>query len=450
MKYCPHEAFRYPDDVSTCIVCGKSLVDVSSLDDLPDEMRTSVATACCPKPGCKTLVVPSTSNFCAACGNRLEPISYEAWLHKFVEPALVDQTAADLRDTSVLFQPIVEMGLSRSQARKILDSFVERRKVELRKEARLKRKLIENTEPGEDVQPEETESDFELDHVPASIVESNVPRSTFLTRHIMLVVAIPLLLVIPFLVWTSSRKESSIADTPAPTPTPSPSEMVLIKGATFMMGNDDGDEYERPQHAVIVSSFYIDIHEVTNEEYAQFVKATGYPAPRFWRNNTPAPEIAKLPVTGVDWYAANAYARWQKKRLPTEEEWELAARTHNSWRYPWGNDWRENAANAAASSANGLVAVGSYPAGNNPEGVTDLIGNAWEWTASDLKAYRGGDLSSRPTVRLKVIRGGSWQENANQATGSYRGYLRAVGAADYSATGFRCARDVSPNQSNNR
>jgi formylglycine-generating enzyme required for sulfatase activity len=267
----------------------------------------------------------------------------------------------------------------------------------------------------------------------------------------MLLVAIPVLLIIVVLIWKTGTTESGLSKAiPRPTPNPIPSGMALVPGATFFMGSDDGDEFERPRHAVTVPPFYIDIHEVTSQEYAEFVKETGHRPPHTWRDAMPSAQIERLPVTGVDWYDANAYARWRKKRLPTEEEWELAARTQSSWRYPWGNDWRPNAANAGTSSAKHLVEVGQYPAGNNPQGVMDLIGNAWEWTASDLKAYDGGALSHRPTVTVKVIRGGSWQENAAQATSSYRGYLRASGAGDYSSTGLRCVQDLDQKEAKNQ
>jgi formylglycine-generating enzyme required for sulfatase activity len=150
---------------------------------------------------------------------------------------------------------------------------------------------------------------------------------------------------------------------------------------------------------------------------------------------------SKQPVTGIDWNDAKAYADWAKKRLPTEEEWEFAARGGLGATYPWGNEWRSNFANAGDSSAQRLVDVGSYANGKTSAGVMDMIGNAWEWTASDVVVYPGGHLSAPIPKNVKVIRGGSWQETNKQATTTYRGFLRTSDAEDYSATGFRCVKD---------
>ena len=208
------------------------------------------------------------------------------------------------------------------------------------------------------------------------------------------------------------------------------------------MGNDEGDEYERPAHRVSVPAFFIDITEVTCEKYLAFIKETGHRAPPQWANGTYPPGAGNLPVTGVDWYDASAYAHWARKRLPTEQEWEFAARSNDGRKYPWGNTWIVGAANAGDSSPQHLLNVGSHPGGKTPAGLMDMIGNAWEWTTSDLAPYPNGKLTRRPTGDFKVIRGGSWQELPDQATTTYRGYLRKTGAKDYSATGFRCAKDV--------
>jgi formylglycine-generating enzyme required for sulfatase activity len=210
------------------------------------------------------------------------------------------------------------------------------------------------------------------------------------------------------------------------------------------MGNDQGDEYERPAHKISVRPFFMDITEVTCEKYLAFIKDTGHRAPPQWTNGSYPAGAGDLPVTGVDWYDASAYAQWAKKRLPTEEEWEFAARSTDGRKYPWGNTWIAGAANAGDSSPQHLLSVGAHPDGKTPSGLMDMIGNAWEWTANDLVPYPNGKLTRRPAGDLKVIRGGSWQELPEQATTTYRGYLRKTGAADYSATGFRCAKDVTP------
>src|SRR5215216_5000996 len=220
-----------------------------------------------------------------------------------------------------------------------------------------------------------------------------------------------------------------------------PPGMVYVNGGEFLMGTDDGDEYERPAHKVAVAPFFMDSTEVTCEQYQQFVRATGHRLPPPWTNNSYPPGSAKLPVTGVDWYDADAYAKWVKKRLPTEEEWEFAARSNDGRRYPWGNNWIRGAANAGDSSAQQLVNVGNYPTGKTPSGLMDLAGNAWEWTSSDLDAYPNGKLTEKPSGEIKVVRGGSWQGSTSEITTTYRGYLLASDGGDYSATGFRCVTD---------
>jgi formylglycine-generating enzyme required for sulfatase activity len=226
--------------------------------------------------------------------------------------------------------------------------------------------------------------------------------------------------------------------------TQAPPGMVYIPGGEFVMGNNAGDEYERPAHKVKVAPFYMDITEVTCEEYLKFLRTTGHKNPRNWSMETCTAAAARQPVTGVDWNDAKAYADWKDKRLPTEEEWEFAAHGVGGATYPWGNEWRANAANAGDSSAQRLMDVGSYPDGKTSDGLLDIIGNAWEWTSSDVVIYPGGSLSSQIPPTVKVIRGGSWRQSNQEATATYRGYLHITDAEDYSATGFRCAKSVGP------
>jgi formylglycine-generating enzyme required for sulfatase activity len=227
--------------------------------------------------------------------------------------------------------------------------------------------------------------------------------------------------------------------------------MAYVPGGEFLMGSTTGDQFETPAHTITVKPFFMDLTEVTCEAYDKFVKATGHRQPASWVNGTYPPGSEQRPVTGVDWYDAASYAQWIKKRLPTEEEWEFAARGTDGRRYPWGNEWRANSANTAESGLRQVVDVGSYPNGKSPYGLLDMTGNAWEWTASDLKAYPGGQLPPyRPGLgEYKIFRGGSWRENKNEATATYRGYWAASGADDYSATGFRCVADVDSAAGNN-
>lgn len=234
--------------------------------------------------------------------------------------------------------------------------------------------------------------------------------------------------------------ETEPRNKPTNSPAPPP-QMTYVPGGEFFMGSNNGDEFERPQYKVQVRSFFIDLYEVTREQYAEFIKATGYSPPPGWQNNQYPPGTARWPVTGVNWDDANAYGRWTGKRLPTEEEWEFAARGTDGRRYPWGNEWKPNAANGDQDSRGRLANVGERRDGASPFGLLDMVGNAWEWTASNPDPYPGGRLSKKPVGDVKVIRGGSWQEDRN-ATATYRGYLLARGGKDYSNTGFRCVKDA--------
>jgi formylglycine-generating enzyme required for sulfatase activity len=242
---------------------------------------------------------------------------------------------------------------------------------------------------------------------------------------------------------TNSSRSAQPAP-PEPRIPEAPPGMVYIVGGDFIMGSHAGDQYERPAHKVGVAPFFMDVTEVTCEEYLKFLSATARRDPRHWTTQTCQRGAERQPVTGVDWIDAKAYVDWANKRLPTEEEWEFAARSVLGARYPWGNEWRSNAANAGDSSAQRLMDVGSFPNGKTSTGVMDLIGNAWEWTSSDAVVYPGGSLSSPIPQDVKVVRGGSWREANNEATGTYRGYLHKTDAEDYSATGFRCVKDVGP------
>jgi formylglycine-generating enzyme required for sulfatase activity len=233
------------------------------------------------------------------------------------------------------------------------------------------------------------------------------------------------------------------ADRPQPPP-----GMVYVPGGKFQMGSDAGDDYERPAHTVNVTPFFIDQYEVTNEEYAKFTRETGSRRPPTWKAGGYTREQARRPVTGVTWGDAVAYAKWAGKRLPFEEEWEFAARGTDGRRYPWGNEWRTGAANADGASE-GSVDVGSYPEGKSPFGAFDMVGNVWEWTASVLTAYRiGPPLPNKPPGVLRVIRGGSYVEDRNEATTTYRrGY--PISGVDYDKTGFRCAKDIPDSSGQN-
>lgn len=218
-----------------------------------------------------------------------------------------------------------------------------------------------------------------------------------------------------------------------------PSGMVPVKGDSFLMGSNKGDTDSRPSHMVLVKSFFLDANEVTCAEYKKFIDEEGRPAPKTWVNRNYPSGAAHHPVTNVSWEDAAAYAEWAGKRLPTEEEWELAARGKQGLRYPWGNEWKAGCANADEEGAarKGLADVGGHDC-DSPFGAKDLIGNAWEWTASDWIPYPGGKLANQTSGGEKVIRGGAWDTPRNIATAIYRSGW--VGPGDN--TGFRCAKDA--------
>ncbi len=310
-----------------------------------------------------------------------------------------------------------------------------------------------DVESGED--PDNTESgSSESSPWDYSIYETPPKRRTpWIIGGAAVVLSVSILLVVVLLNSNRSNRPVRTSNTPAPVvpeaQTSTPPGMVYIAGGEFVMGNDSGDEYERPAHKVQLAPFYVDVNEVTCEAYRSFIAATGHQPPRNWTNGMYPSGSTRRPVTGVDWRDAKAYADWANKRLPTEEEWEFVARGGLGAAYPWGNEWQLNYANAGNSAAPGLLDVGSFPRGKTRAGVMDIIGNAWEWTASDVVVYPGGRFSSPLPRDVKIIRGGSWQESEKQATTTYRGFLRATGAEDYSATGFRCVKDIpAPNASN--
>ncbi|MFH1313804.1 MAG: formylglycine-generating enzyme family protein [Candidatus Eisenbacteria bacterium] len=234
-------------------------------------------------------------------------------------------------------------------------------------------------------------------------------------------------------------------------------EMVLIPAGDYLMGSPDrhGHNDERPQHMVHISAFYIDRYEVTNALYKRFLDETGNSRPPFW--NDPKYNGPDQPVTGVTFYDAEAYARWAGKRLPTEAEWEKAARGGLAGkRYAWGDDLPDaggthranyDTGKRAGSDADGYAypaPVGSYPP--NGYGLSDMAGNVWEWCSDRYGSdYYGESAESDPrgpeAGATQVLRGGSWFGGPEYLRASTRYHLSATTA--YDNVGFRCAQNVS-------
>lgn len=283
--------------------------------------------------------------------------------------------------------------------------------------------------------------------------EEQRKRTTRAAVQTMGILAIILLLMIAaYLGWQSQRSPSTeVADNPPDTGQPavsqsvaqkqavpsSPDGMVYIPGGQFLMGRDDGDEYERPSFSVSVKPFFIDRTEVTNEDYQIFVNSTGHRSPSHWNEGRFPDRQEKYPVFNVSWEDARAYAQWANKRLPTEEEWEFAARGADGRRYPWGETWIPANANAAGQKG-AIREVGSFPQGASPFGVLDMAGNVWEWTASDLTSYTNKNII---LAEGKVIRGGAYDVADDRVTTTYRGVVPED--KYYDKTGFRCVRDLN-------
>ncbi len=227
--------------------------------------------------------------------------------------------------------------------------------------------------------------------------------------------------------------------------------MALVPEGPFWMGMDEAlvIEDQAPRHEVWVDAFYIDVYEVTTDRYATFLQATNHSPPWLWRS-VDLEIHDERPVIGVNWYDADAFCRWAGKRLPTEAEWEKAARGQDGRRYPWGDnvptaDLANFGVGARFSYSQVLTPVGRYKKSKSPYGIYEMAGNVWEW-ASDW--YEGAYYQTSPadnprgpeTGQLKVVRGGGWSELPN--------YLLTFGRFKMppntrnSYTGFRCAQPV--------
>ena len=228
---------------------------------------------------------------------------------------------------------------------------------------------------------------------------------------------------------------------PAATPTSGPSNKpntVYIPGGEFILGSDTGNEDETPQQNMYINAFNIDIYPVTNAEYKEFVDATGHNPPRTWKEGAYPEGTADHPVIWVTWQDAQAYCEWAGKRLPTELEWEKAARGTDGRTYPWGEAFDSAKCNSKESGLGGTSPVGSYPDGVSPSGAFDMAGNVWEWTADWYEAYRGSLYElARYGERYKVLRGGSWFDAQDMVRTSTRKSFDPN--QGFSTIGFRCA-----------
>ncbi|MDE0317038.1 MAG: SUMF1/EgtB/PvdO family nonheme iron enzyme [Candidatus Poribacteria bacterium] len=271
-----------------------------------------------------------------------------------------------------------------------------------------------------------------------------------------------------YTVGTSELPDAEPEQIPEPV---APDGMVLIPEGEFQMGSEDGDadNDEQPEHSVFVDAFYIDVNEVTNAQFKDFVLANPeWQKKRIdgkfqngnylhdWNGNNYPDEEGDHPVRYVSWYAAMAYAEWVDKRLPTEAEWEKAARGGlKGKKYPWGNNINGTRANYGKNIGH-TTPVGKYLP--NDYGVYDMAGNVWEWC---LDAYESDFYANSPkrnpvagadnvaeivkdfenVVTDRVLRGSGWNGNPEWLRAANR-YGDSPAYAGIGALGFRCAKNV--------
>ena len=228
-----------------------------------------------------------------------------------------------------------------------------------------------------------------------------------------------------------------------------PSPMVLVPAGEFIMGTDARLPDEGPQHKVKLAAFYIDKYETTNLQYEQFIKATERRSPIHFKNRTYPEGRVDHPVMNVSWEDAHDYCAWAGKRLPTDQEWEKAARGPDGRTFPWGNEFDPHKANVPGrwkelGGFGDTTPVGAFEAGKSPYGVYDLSGNVWEWTDSWYQPYPGNKVASESYgERYKTLKGGSWFDCSFYQCGvSAPVFNRAFFAVrtKNDSFGFRCAK----------
>ena len=221
---------------------------------------------------------------------------------------------------------------------------------------------------------------------------------------------------------------------------------LLIPAGAFVMGDDE----ESPRRELFVDAFYMDQFEITVGRYAKFLEATGNVRPPEEWETVNMQSDSEFPVVGVDWGDAAGYCQWAGKRLPSDTEWEKAARGADERKYPWGSDApttdraRYGKPYQNPVYKDGVARVGSYPKGASPFGVYDLSGNVTEWVAdwfsesfprSEARNPKGPDSGTG-----RVLRGGGWYDPAERLSATKRMYASPGNRAD--DIGFRCASDV--------
>ncbi len=246
--------------------------------------------------------------------------------------------------------------------------------------------------------------------------------------------------------------EASSAD-PAPPAVDANPGMVLIPAGEFIMGDNTRynwsfmlayNIYDGPEHTVYLDAYYIDKYEVTNEQYKKFLEETGHRIPRCWNDS----RFNRLnqPIVGITWDDAVEYATWAGKRLPTEAEWEKAARGTDKRLWPWGNKFDKTKCNVWESQEAGqrdTKPVGSFENGKSPYGCYDMAGNVWEWCADyyDQNYYLlspSKNPTGPDTGTQRIIRGGGFLYFGHYTRCTAR--YRVPWYAQSPQIGFRCVK----------
>ena len=239
----------------------------------------------------------------------------------------------------------------------------------------------------------------------------------------------------------------------------SANQMALVSEGHFTMGSNNGPEDEKPEHRVFVRSFSIDVLPVSNADFAKFLNARGLKnvlGESFYDDHDRDARIhqqnslwqadvgyATHPVNEVSWVGARDYCNWLNKRLPTEAEWEKAARGNDGRRYPWGNSKPDQTRALYGGPYNASAPVDAFPAGASPYGVLDLSGNQWEWVASAYRPYPYSADDGRENQipgPVRATRGGGHDSSEDELTTTQRGRnLSRNPKAGHHNIGFRCA-----------
>lgn len=235
--------------------------------------------------------------------------------------------------------------------------------------------------------------------------------------------------------------------------------MVAVPAGKFIFGSDkvDADQQakelgtrkpwyldEHPQRQIRLPLFYIDRFEVTNTEYKTFIDATQSRPPVYFMGRGIPTGREAYPVTDINWYEARRYCQWRGKRLPTEAEWEKAARGPDGREFPWGNTYDKKKLNAGDTGIGDIAPVGSFPEGKSPYGAMDMAGNVWEWTSDWYQPYPGSTHKAELFgEKNKVFRGGGWGGVGHYSLPLfYRAAYRSSIPPEegYADLGFRCAK----------